>query len=260
MIKLKSTEEIKILREGGEILAGILDQLSKMVEPGLNTVELEQKAVSLIKEAGGQPSFKGYKTKYDKKPFPTALCLSINEEVVHATPVPGKFLKNGDVVSLDIGMKYKKLYTDTAVTLPVGEVDEEVQKLIDVTKQCLQLAIAQIKPGNKLIDIARAIQINAETNGFGVVQELVGHGVGYGVHEEPQVPNFDSGEDNVMNLELKPGLVIAIEPMLTMGDWHVKTGKDGFSILTKDGSLSAHFEHTVVVTEEGNIVITSLEK
>ncbi len=257
MIKLKTKEDVDILKEGGYILGAILEKLGKMVEPGVSTEDLEKKAITLIKEAGGLPSFKGYRTKHDRKPFPSALCTSINNEIVHAPALPGRYLKNGDIIGIDIGMKYKKLYTDTAITVAVGEVSKEVEKLIKTTKECLGLAIKQVRPSNRLIDIARAIQINAEANGFGVVRELVGHGVGHEVHESPQVPNYDTGEGDLADIELKPGLVIAIEPMLTVGDWHVKTGKDGLSILTKDEQLAAHFEHTVAVTEEGNIIITS---
>jgi len=259
MIKLKTAEEIKILKEGGRILAEILAEISALVMPGISTVELEKQAINLIKKASGQPSFKGYAgSKYDRS-FPTALCASVNSEVVHGPATPARYLKNGDMIGLDIGMRYKKLYTDTAVTLPVGEVDAKTRRLIEVTRECLDLAIQQAKPGNKLLNIARAVQINAEANGFGVVRELVGHGVGYAVHEEPQVPNFYDSDDRELELELQPGLVIAIEPMLTIGDWHIKTAKDGFTILTKDGSTAAHFEHTVAITEEGNIVITAAE-
>ncbi len=248
-----------MLREGGWKLAEILDTLKGMVAPGLSTAELEKKALTLIKKAGGQPSFKGYASSHNDKQFPTALCASINAEVVHAPSTPARYLKNSDIICLDIGMRYKKLYTDMAVTVPVGEIDAKAQKLIEITRQCLELGIQQAKPGNKLLDIARAVQINAEANGFGVVRELVGHGVGYAVHEAPAVPNFYDSREEDLELELKPGLVIAIEPMLTLGDWHVKTGKDGFSILTKDGSWAAHFEHTVAIMEEGNIIITVAE-
>lgn len=257
MVRLKTKQEIDILREGGKILAGILAELEKMVEPGLSTEDLEKKAIKLIKEAGGQPSFKGYRDNHYKRRFPTVLCTCINEEIVHAPSLPARYLKNGDIVSLDMGMKYKKLFTDIAVTLPVGRVDEQTERLINVTKECLDLAVNQIKPGNKLFDIAQVIQNNAEANGFSVVRELVGHGVGYDVHEEPQVPNFVNKEKNIDNIKLEPGLVIALEPMVTTGDWHVKAGKDGFTILTKDGSLAAHFEHTVAVTEDGCLVITA---
>lgn len=259
MLKLKTKEEIKILKEGGQKLAAVLHFLEQMVEPGLSTEVLEKEAVKLIKKAGGRSSFKGYKNN-NKRPYPTALCASINEEIVHAPALPGRFLKNGDIISLDLGMKYKKLFTDMAVTLPVGKISEEAQKLIDVAKQCLELAINQIKPGNKLFDIARVIQNNAEANNFGVVRELVGHGVGYAVHEEPQVPNYvEKNNKEFDNIKLKPGLVIALEPMITVGDWHIQAEKNGFTISTKDSSLSAHFEHTVAVIDDGCLVITSFD-
>lgn len=239
----------------GEILLAV----AAISVPGTSTMELEEKAVKLIKKAGGRPSFKGYKSSRDSAYFPCALCTSINEEVVHGLATPARYLKNGDLLCLDIGMCYKKLFTDTAITIGIGEIDRYKQKLIAVTRECLELAIQQAKPGNKLLNIARAVQINAEANGFGVVRDLVGHGVGYAVHEEPQVPNFYDGEDPDLDLVLEPGLVIAIEPMVTAGDWRVKTGKDGFTILTKDKSLAAHFEHTIAIMEEGNIVITTAE-
>lgn len=257
MIKLKTSEEIKILREGGLILGSILETLASMVEPGISTEELENKALQMIKEVKGIPAFKGYKVRKGDAGFPTALCASINEDIVHGIAVPSKFLKQGDIIGLDIGMQYKGLFTDTAVTVPVGSIPDSLQKLLATTKQCLDLGIKQAKANNTLRDIARAIQINAESNGFGVVRELVGHGVGYAVHEEPQVPNFDSNEPEVMGIVLRPGMVIAIEPMLTIGDWHIKTGTDGFALSTADGSLSAHFEHTIAITENDNIIITS---
>ncbi len=258
MIRLKNKNEIKILREGGQKLAAILHLLKEMVEPGTSTMDLERRAKELIKKSGGRPSFKGYRNSYSKRPFPTALCASINEEIVHAPSLPPRYLKNGDIISIDLGMIYKGLFTDAAFTVAVGAIDEQTQKLVDVTKECLELAINQVRPGNKLFDIARAIQINAETNGFDVVRELVGHGVGYAVHEEPQVLNFVDGDKQPLNIKLEPGLVIALEPMVTAVDWRVDTKKNGFTISTKDGSLAAHFEHTVAVTEEGCLVITSV--
>jgi len=259
MIKLKTKKEIEYLREGGIILGTILDTLSAMVEPGINTKVLEEKALAMIQEVGGSPAFKGYKVSPKSKGFPSALCASVNDDIVHGAATPGKFLKQGDIIGLDIGMKYKGLFTDTAVTVPVGKISQDLQKLLFVTKECLELGIKQAKAGNTLRDITRAVQINAESNGFGVVRELVGHGVGHAVHEEPQVPNFDSGEKDVMGIVLKPGMVIAIEPMLTTGDWRIKTGQDGFALATIDGSMAAHFEHTVAIMEEGNIIITSPE-
>ncbi|MDP3899865.1 MAG: type I methionyl aminopeptidase [bacterium] len=258
MIKLKTPDEIKALREGGLILAEILRQLGDMVEPGINTKDLEKQALKLIKKAGGVPAFKGYKDYKGAKPYPCALCTSINHEVVHAPSEPGRFLKNGDLISLDIGMKYKKLFTDTAITVAVGEIDETSYRLINTTKECLELAIKQVQPGKTLLDIARAVQINAEANGFNVVRELVGHGVGHEVHEAPQVLNYDSGEKLDEHV-LEVGLVIAIEPMLTIGGWEIAIANDGITYITKDKSLSAHFEHSIAVTASGHEVLTSLD-
>jgi len=255
MIKLKTKEEIAILLAGGQILGAILNALAKMVAPGITTLELEEEALNLIKKAGGSPAFKGYKAARDARPFPSALCTSINNEIVHGPAVPARYLKNGDIIGLDIGMRYQNLYTDTALTIGVGDVSVQAQKLIAVTEECLNLAIKQVRPGNSLLDIARAVEINAEANHFSVVRELVGHGVGHAVHEDPQVPNYDSGED-LDKIILQPGLVIAIEPMLATGSWQIQSGADGFSFVTADKGLAAHFEHTIAVTEDGHIIIT----
>ena len=260
MIIYKTKEEIAKIREGGQILAKILDQIGKEVKPGVDTVYLEEMACRLIEEAGGRPSFKGYKS--GGKPFPTALCTSVNNEVVHTPAIPGRVLDSGDIIGIDIGMEYpsrkgeKGFYTDMAVTIAVGKVSEQAKKLIRVTRECLDSAIKQMKPKNTLNDIARAVQTHAEKNGFSVVRDLVGHGVGKAVHEAPNVPNFvvDKGFDIV----LEPGMVLAIEPMINMGAPEIKTGKDGFSIVTADGKLSAHFEHTVAITEDGHEVLTQL--
>lgn len=257
-VRLKNEQEIQTLAEGGAILGSILARLAKLVRPGTNSKMLEERAEKWIKEAGGTPAFKGHVV--GGVAFPSTLCVSINSELVHGPAVPGRFFKEGDIVSLDIGMQYEGLYTDTAVTVAVGSIDPHIQHLLDVTKQCLELGIRQARPGNTIGDIARAVQINAEANNFSVVRELVGHGVGHGVHEEPQVPNFDSGEKNVMNYQLTPGLVIAIEPMLAIGDWHTTILEDGFTFAMQDGSLSAHFEHTIAITENGAIIITDPER
>lgn len=259
MIKTKNKKEIKILRKGGKKLARVLDNVVKMVAPGVSTEDLEKLALKLIEKEGGRPAFKDY-AMHDSKKFPTALCTSINNEIVHAPAIPGRILKEGDIIGIDVGMEYPAkngLFTDMSKTVAVGNIDLEAQKLINVTRRSLELAIEKAKPGNTLNDIGQAVQEYAEKNGFSVVRELVGHGVGYDVHEEPQVPNFKI-KNNRDNIVLIPGLVIAIEPMLNMGGWRVKTGKDGFSILTIDDKLSAHFEHTVAITEKGNIVITEL--
>lgn len=262
MIILKKEHEIKILREGGKILANVLKQVSEMVKPGVTTGELEELACRLIAEAGGRPAFKGYQTSLDDSPFPTALCTSINNEIVHGPALPARELLNGDIIGIDVGMEYpikkgeKGLYTDMATTVAVGEVGESVEKLMRVTKESLDLAIAQVKPGNYLTDIGRAVQQHAESNGYSVVRDLVGHGVGYEVHEDPQVPNYEIKHNDLENFKLKPGMVIAIEPMVNMGKHKIKMSKGGWAIATADDSLSAHYEHTIAVTKTGHEVLT----
>lgn len=262
MIIYKTKEEIARIKEGGQILAKILYQIRKEVKPGVDTAHLEEIACRLIREAGGRPSFKGYKS--GDKPFPTALCTSINNEVVHAPAIPARVLNGGDIIGIDIGMEYpfrkgeQGFYTDMAETVAVGKISEQAKKLIKVTRECLDLAIRQMKPKNTLNDIARAVQTHAEKNGFSVVRDLVGHGVGKAVHEAPNVPNFVI--DNGFDIVLEPGMVLAVEPMVNMGSSKIKTGKDGMSIMTADGGLSAHFEHTVAITEKGHDVLTQLNK
>lgn len=264
MIIIKTKKEIEIIRQGGKILAGILNKLIKEVKPGVTTGHLEKMACDLIKKAGGRPSFKGYKSMRDARAFPTALCISINYEVVHGPALPSRELKAGDIVDIDIGMEYPYrednhgYYTDMSATVPVGKISKEAKKLINVTRKSLGLAIKQVKPGNSLNDIGRAIQQFVEAEGFSVVRELVGHGVGIAVHEEPQVPNYEINDNSMDNVILKPGMVIAIEPMVNVGGWKIKTADDGFTIVTADGSLSAHFEHTVAVMEKGREVLTFL--
>lgn len=263
MIKLKTSEEIKILREGGFKLAAILNELIGLVCPGATTGELEARACELIKKAGGRPSFKNHRM-HNGDVFPTAICASINNEVVHAPARPERKLREGDIIGIDVGLVYpfglgkKEYFTDMAATVPVGKVDKNAKKLIETARQSLKLAIGQVKPGNCLNDIGAAIQNFVEQNGFSVVRELVGHGVGHDVHEEPKVPNYKIKDSSSENIKLKPGLVIAIEPMVNAGGWKTKILDDGFTVVTADGSLSAHFEHTVAVTEEGYIVLTEL--
>lgn len=264
MITYKTEEEIKVLREGGKRLAHILDSLRKDVCPGITTGELEKKACRLIKEIGGKPAFKGYRSRYDNKAFPTALCTSINDEIVHAPALPSRKLNEGDIIGIDIGMMYpykakgKNYYTDMAITVGVGNIGEVAKKLINVTKKSLEMAIKKVGPGKKLFDIGETVEKYVEGNGYGIVRELVGHGVGFDVHEEPQVPNYKVTDKSIDNIKLRPGMVIAIEPMVNIGDYRIKGDDDGFSIRTKDGSLSAHFEHTVAVTENGYLIITEL--
>lgn len=245
-------------------MASILYKMAKEVKPGITTADLEKMACNLIKQAGGRPSFKGYQSLLDDKPYPTALCASINNEIVHAPALPARILEDGDIIGLDLGMEYpyrknkNGYYTDMAITLGVGKIEEEAAELIAVTRESLELAIRKIKPGNTINDIGRTVQQFAESKGFAVVRELVGHGVGYDVHEDPRVPNYEIPEKSLENAVLKPGMVIAVEPMVNLGGWRVETSPDDFTILTADGSLSAHFEHTIAVMEEGYLVITAL--
>ncbi len=257
MITIKNENEIELLRQGGKILGGIMKQLLAEIKPGATTGHLEQMADFLIKEAGGVPAFKGFKSGKRDKPFPTVLCACLNDEVVHAPSLPSRQLKSGDIINLDVGMKYKNFYTDMAATAAVGKASREAQKLIKVAKQALVVAIEQVRPGNSLNNIGKAVERYVNTTGFSVVRDLVGHGVGYGVHEDPQVPNYDLSYNN--KIILKPGMVLALEPMINAGDWRIKDGADGLTILTADGSLSAQFEHTVVVTETGHEILTRYE-
>ncbi len=273
MIIIKNDREIELIARGGKILANILDELEKAVRPGISTLDLENLAVKLIKEAGGRPSFLGYRSSASERPFPTALCTSINDEVVHAPAIPPRILKEGDIIGIDIGMEYPLkqyrkpewplnpyskeggYFTDMARTVAVGKISNDLEKLIQVTKKSLDLAIEIIKPGINLREIGRVIQGYVEKRGFAVVRDLVGHGVGVKVHEDPQIPNYFI-PDKSYDIKLKPGMVIAIEPMVNMGDWRVKCGADCFTIKTIDGKPSAHFEHTIAITKNECLVAT----
>ncbi len=257
MISIKTKKEIDILSEGGKILSFVLDEVIKRVKVGVNIRDLDLFAEKLILDNNGIPSFKNYKGHKNDAPFPSTMCISINNEVVHGAGNRDITLSSGDIVDFDIGMKYPAgggLYTDMSKTVGVEKVSKETEKLLSVTKKSLELGIKQVKPGNKIIDIARAIQNCAEGNNFSVVRQLTGHGVGYSVHEDPMIPNFV--EDRFGNIELKEGMVLAIEPMVNMGDYNIKTADDGWTVVTADGSLSAHFEHTVVVTKDGSEILT----
>lgn len=258
LVTIKNSEELALIREGGRQLGRILGKIAQMVKPGVSTAELEEAAEKMIREVGGRPSFRGYHTR-GEIPYPTALCTSINEEVVHAPAVPGRILKAGDNIGIDIGMEWpypNGYYTDTATTVKVGQVSKEVEKLIKITQKSLAVGIAAAKPGNSIADIGKAIEnfVKKQDIRIGIVRDLVGHGVGYGVHEAPRIPNYF--DPTLSKVEIKPGQVLAIEPMLTLGECHIETGPDGFSIRTCDASWSAHFEHTVIITEKGAEVVT----
>lgn len=247
---IKTDEEIQTIAAGGRILHDILYGAAALVKPGISTGELNQFAEDAIIKTGGRPSFKNYGPK--KNPFPAGLCTSVNDVVVHGIP-SGAILKSGDIIGLDIGMEYKGLYTDTAITVAVGGVSETAKKLIEITKKSLDAGLAQAKAGNKIGDIGFAIQSTAEAAGFGVVRDLVGHGVGYDVHEDPMVPCYGKkGTGEV----LREGMVLAIEPMLCEHEYFIKMDADGWTIRTADGGLSAHFEHTVAITKNGARILT----
>lgn len=247
MINIKTKKEIKIMREGGKILAEILRELADAVRPGIETSDLETLARELIKQNGAKPSFLGYGD------FPAALCTSINDEIVHGVPSERK-LDDGDVLKLDIGILYKGFHTDTATTVIVGDgnmKDAKKQKLLNTTREALNIGIMKAKIGNTIGDIGHAIQKFAESNGYNVTRDLIGHGIGRELHEAPEVPNF--GEPGV-GPKLVEGMAIAIEPMLVTGDWKVK--EKGHVFITKDGGLSAHFEHTVAIAKDGPEILT----
>ncbi|MBI4434620.1 type I methionyl aminopeptidase [Candidatus Uhrbacteria bacterium] len=280
----RSTDDRQILREGGNRLGEILQEVAAAVRPGVTIYELDQLAERLIVEAGGSPAFKGYHPRHAPQPYPGSLCTSVNSEVVHGVPTRGIILKEGDIIGLDIGMQWPSsakasegkpsdskflpltsgggarggggggLYTDTAVTVGVGKISKEAQRLLDVTRQALDAGIAAAVYESRVSDISKAVQVAVELAGFSVIRDLVGHGVGRQVHEEPQVPNF--WDPRATDTVLTNGMVIAIEPMVAAGNWRVKALPDGWTIVTQDGSLAAHFEHTVLITKEGTEVMT----
>ena len=247
MIVLKSPREITLMREAGQILVAAMRMCRDLVKPGVSTLEIDREVEALIRERRAKPAFKGYRG------FPATICASINEEVVHGIPAATRRLEEGDIVGLDLGAIVDGYYADAAMTLPVGEVSERARRLIEVTREALDLAIAQARPGRRLGDVSAAVQRHAERAGFGVVRSFVGHGIGRELHEDPQVPNF--GEPGKGPL-LRPGMVLAIEPMVTMGHWEVRVLKDRWTAVTEDGSLAAHFEDTVAVTDAEPDVLT----
>ena len=246
-IKLKSADEIQLMRLAGAVTGKVLDEVSAFIKPGLTTRAIDNFAAERIKFYEGKSAFLGYRK------YPCHTCLSVNDEVVHGM-ASERELRFGDIVSVDVGVLFKGFIGDTARTVVVGGCSAAAQRLLDVTEQSLYLGIAQAKPGNRVVDISIAVQQYVEQNGFSVVREFVGHGVGRTMHEEPQVPNFDEGKKN--SPRLKPGMTIAIEPMVNAGRPEVKILKDGWTVVTQDGSLSAHFEHTVLITDGEPEILT----
>lgn len=254
MIRLKTPEEIEILKEGGKRHAEILNILGSLVKPGVSTHFLEEESLRLIEEGGDKPAFLGFKPRFAKRAFPASICISVNDEIVHGIPNESpRILKEGDIVSLDLGIIHKGLITDAAITVPVGKVDETSQKLIDTTKLSLMRGIEKAKLGGNIGDIGFAISEVVDKSDFALAEDLAGHGVGFDVHEDPFVPNFGvRGEGE----KLVAGLVLAIEPMLNVGTGKIKVMSDGYTIKTRDGKKSAHFEHTIAITEKGTIILT----
>src|SRR5882672_6878153 len=248
-IECKSPREIELMRQAGHILADLMDRLRELVKPSMTTLDVDVEVERFITTRGARPAFKGYRG------FPATVCISINEEVVHGIPSPQRRLRAGDIVGLDLGCIVEGYFADCAFTTALGDVPAPVRKLLDVTRESLDLAIEQCRPGRRLSDVSHAVQAHVEANGFGIVRAFVGHGIGRALHEEPQIPNFG---DPGRGPQLKPGMVRAIEPMVTMGSWEVRILDDGWTAVTQDGSLAAHFEHTVAVTDDGPEVLTSL--
>jgi methionyl aminopeptidase len=246
MIICKSQAEIEIMREAGRIVAETHREIAKVIEPGITTKEIDAIAEREIRKRGATPSFKGYNG------FPASICASVNEELVHGIPGNRKLVE-GDIISIDIGAYYREYHGDSAWTYPVGKISPEDQRLLDVTRESLFKGLEQAKPGKRLSDISHEIQKYVEEHGFSIVREYVGHGIGKNLHEDPQIPNFGPPGRGP---RLKPGMVLAIEPMVNAGSRHVITLEDNWTVVTMDGAKCAHFEHTIVITEEGYDILT----
>lgn len=256
-VSIKSPRELEAMRQAGQVVARMIAAITRAVEPGMTTKDLDDVAVQELRRHEAKPAFLGYPPEAPEHlRFPATVCTSVNEEIVHGIP-GGRVLREGDLVKCDVGAIVDGMHGDAAVTLPVGQVSEEAMRLIETTRESLNRAIAQVRAGARLGDIGAAIQGYGEAHGYGVVREYVGHGIGRRLHEEPQVPNFGEAGRGLM---LRAGMAIAIEPMLNMGTWRTKTLEDGWTVVTADGLLSAHFEHTMAVGEDGAEVMTRLRE
>lgn len=249
----KTRKQAEILRVANRIGAEVLVRLREAAKPGMTTLDLDDLAMAECRKHRVKPAFLGL---YG---FPNALCISLNDEIVHGIPSSRRVLKEGDLISLDFGVVYQDLYSDAAISFGIEPLSETARNLIKITEECLYLGIEQARVDNRIRDISRAVQNHAESHGFAVVREFVGHGVGVGPHEPPQVPNFADGwSRNQTNYRLRPGMTLALEPMITSGDWQVIVLDDGWTAKTKDGSLAAHFEHSILVTEDGPEILSKL--
>lgn len=255
MAKFKTTEEIILLRESGKRLARVLQEVKQAIKPGVTTMELDTLAEKLIREGGDTPPFLNYTPHGARIPFPASLCVSVNDEIVHGIPSADRVIQEGDIVSIDLGLTHKGMVTDAALTVAVGDVPDDVMLLIKETERSLYEGIRAARGGARIGDIGAAIEHVAYKHGYGVVRELGGHGVGHAVHEEPYVPNYGRKGTGPI---LKPGMVLALEPMFMLGEEEIRLMPDGYTIITKDGSLSAHFEHTIVITDGGAEIVTKI--
>jgi len=244
------------MREGGRILAGILEKLAEKVKPGVSAAKLDKLARELVFSSGARPSFLGYMPNGQGHGYPAALCVSINDEIVHGLPLENKVISEGDLVKLDMGVEYKKLHTDATIMIGVGKISPVAGKLMQVTKECLDLGIKEIQPSASLNSYAKAIQTHAGKNGFSVVRDLVGHGVGRSIHEPPQIFNY--ADPRMEKIILREGMTLALEPMVNEGGWEIILDPDGWTYRTANGKLNGHWEHTVAVTKDGCEVLTRL--
>jgi methionyl aminopeptidase len=255
-ITLRSRREIELMRKAGAVVADVLLKLKKIAEPGITTTRLDSVALEMAADAGAEVLFKGVRSPMSKIPFPGAICASINEQVVHGIPSEDTKLKNGDILSVDFGVRLDGYCADAAVTIAIGEISEDRRRLMDVTKHVLDIAIEKSAPAVRWSQVAAEIQKYAESAGFSVVKDFVGHGIGRKMHEEPRVPNFVSDELLENDVVLAKGMVLAVEPMINAGSSAVRTLKNGWTVVTRDGKCSAHFEHTVAIVENGCQVLT----
>lgn len=257
MVIIKTPEQIEGIKKSCRLLAKVMKEVGQSVKPGASTRDLNMLAEKIIEQAGGRPAFKGYRGAAGVGAFPTALCASVNDIVVHGPATSGDPLKEGDILGIDCGIELDGYYSDMAVTFPVGKISREARRLLDITEKALKNGIKAVKPGNQVYDISKAIQDTVLSEGYGIIRDYAGHGVGVDIHEDPWIPNFVNGRLKThLNIELKPGMIFALEPMISTGGEDVQILDDGWSVRTADGSLTAHFEHTVLVTEKGYEILT----
>jgi methionyl aminopeptidase len=255
-ISLRSRREIELLRQAGAVVARVLSKLQEVIEPGISTGQLNEIAEQITAEQGAKGLFKGVCSPYAKRPFPAVICSSLNDQVVHGIPSRDVKVRDGDILSIDYGCRLEGYCGDAAITVPVGQINDENRQLMDVTRQVLNIAIEKSRPGVKWSHVAGVMQSYAEKAGFAVVRDYVGHGIGKEMHEEPRVPNFVSEELLADDIVLAEGMILAVEPMINAGSYEVKTLKDGWTVVTRDGKCSAHFEHTIAIVRDGCEVLT----